>query len=110
LTFVGWCLAVASLHSNTRKTSGAIGRKRQLRSLKEACAVFPSSLRENHFSRTVYHTYIQPAPTQEQAAELLDLPFGTYRRYLKAGVARICELLWTWEISGLAPTPQTEQR
>ena len=57
--------------------------------LKEACTTFPSSPRETHFSRAVYHTYIQPAPTQEQAAELLDLPFGTCRRYLKAGVARV---------------------
>ncbi len=78
--------------------------------LKEACTTFPIAPREIHFSRTVYHTYIQPASTQEQAAELLDLPFGTYRRYLKAGVVHMCALLWTWELSGLVPTTRSEQR
>jgi hypothetical protein len=40
-------------------------------------------------------TYIQPAPTQEIAAELLDLPFSTYRRHLQAGIARVAALLWS---------------
>ena len=32
------------------------------------------------------------------AAELLDLPFSTYRRHLSAGVARVAEILWTRDI------------
>jgi hypothetical protein len=50
--------------------------------------------------RALYHTYLQPAPTQEQAAELLDVPFSTYRRHLKMGVERVAELLWQQEIAG----------
>ncbi|MEZ4510398.1 MAG: ATP-binding protein [Chloroflexota bacterium] len=44
--------------------------------------------------RALYHTYIQPAPTQEKAAELLDLPFSTYRRHLRTGVEQLTGLLW----------------
>lgn len=44
--------------------------------------------------RALSHTYIQPAPTQEKAAELLDLPFSTYRRHLRSGVEQLTGLLW----------------
>ena len=43
-------------------------------------------------------TYIHPAPTQEQAAEMLDIPFSTYRRHLKEGIDHIVEILWQEEI------------
>jgi hypothetical protein len=48
--------------------------------------------------RALYHTYIQPAPTQEVAAELLDLPFSTYRRHLRDGIQRVVRQLWNLEI------------
>jgi hypothetical protein len=63
----------------------------------EACEVLRSSPRDVKLYRAVYHTYISPAPTQEQAAERLDLPFSTYRRHLKEGLARVAEVLWEWE-------------
>jgi hypothetical protein len=44
--------------------------------------------------RALYHTYFQPASTQEQAAELLDVPFSTYRRHLKTGIDTIVQQLW----------------
>ena len=69
--------------------------------LKEAVASLQSSPRDAKLYRALYHTYFQPAPTQEQAAELLDLPFSTFRRHLKAGISRITELLWQQEIGGL---------
>lgn len=49
--------------------------------------------------RAVYHTYVKPAPTQEMAAELLDVPFSSYRRHLKSGVERIVENLWQREVA-----------
>lgn len=49
--------------------------------------------------RAVYHTYFQPAETQEKAAELLDLPFSTYRRHLRAGIDFIAERLWQQEVA-----------
>jgi hypothetical protein len=59
-----------------------------------------SSPKEVRLYKAVYHTYIQPAPTQEVAAELLDLPFSTYRRHLKDGLSRLVDLLWQWELAG----------
>ncbi len=56
------------------------------------------SPREAKFYRSLYHTYFQPAPTQEQAAEILDLPFSSYRRHLKSGISRVTEILWNHEI------------
>ena len=38
--------------------------------------------------------------TQEQAAELLDLPFSTYRRHLKTGMEQLTQMLWQREIGG----------
>jgi len=49
----------------------------------------------------LYHTCLHPAPTQEQAAELLDLPFSTYRRHLKTAIERVNDVLWQREIGGL---------
>jgi hypothetical protein len=59
-----------------------------------------ASPRDLKYYRAVYHTYIQPAPTQAKAAELLDLPMGTFRRHLKSGIERITEMLWQQEVGG----------
>jgi hypothetical protein len=74
--------------------------------LRQAAGTLEASPREAKFYRALYHTYFQPAPTQEQAAELLDVPFSTYRRYLKTGINRIVEILWEQEVVGL----KSEQR
>jgi hypothetical protein len=66
--------------------------------VKQAAESLQSSPRDEKLYRAVYRTYLNPAPTQEQAAELLDLPFSTYRRHLKAGMTRIAEILWQREI------------
>ena len=69
--------------------------------LKEATEQMRESPKENKFYRPFYQTYIQPAATQEQAAELFDVPFSTYRRHLKSGVSRVAEILWQAEVGGL---------
>ncbi len=66
--------------------------------INDTVASLQTSPRDAKLSRALIHTYIQPAPTQEKAAELLDLPFSTYRRHLKAGITRITEILWQQEI------------
>ena len=45
----------------------------------------------------VVATYFSGAPTQEAAARRLGLPFGTYRRHLRAAVARVSDVLWEAE-------------
>ncbi|WP_238178371.1 ATP-binding protein [Calothrix sp. 336/3] len=67
--------------------------------IKQAAESLQSSPKDEKLYRAVYRTYLNPAPTQEQAAELLDLPFSTYRRHLKAGITRITEILWQREIN-----------
>lgn len=69
--------------------------------IKDAADSLQASPRDTKFYRALYHTYLQPAPTQEQAAELLDLPFSTFRRHLKSGVDRVIEILWRQELQGL---------
>lgn len=69
--------------------------------LKDATTALQSTPRDNKFYRALYHTYFQPAPTQEAAAELLDLPFSTYRRHLKSGIDRVAEILWHAELQSI---------
>ena len=73
------------------------------RLIKTAAESLQASPREAKLYRAVYHTYLQPALTQEQAAEILDVPFSTYRRHLKAGIQRLTDILWQQEIGELGP-------
>jgi hypothetical protein len=59
--------------------------------------------RDDKLLRAVERTYLRPAPTQEAAAEVLGLPFSTYRRHLSQGVGRIVAWLWDQEVYGTAP-------
>jgi hypothetical protein len=84
-----------------RAGTGADQKRRiaVLQSLITAAAeTLQSSPRDAKLYRALYHTYFKPAPTQEQAAELLDVPFSTYRRHLKSGILRLTEMLWQQEI------------
>ncbi|NJM05977.1 ATP-binding protein [Candidatus Gracilibacteria bacterium] len=65
--------------------------------LATACRQIEANPREARLYRALYHTYIQPASTQERAAAILDLPFSTFRRHLKAGLGRLSAILWQRE-------------
>jgi len=67
--------------------------------LKDAAQSLASSPREAKLYNVLHRTYFNPAASQELAAEALHLSFSTYRRYLKAGVERLTEILWLKEIS-----------
>ncbi|MBC8102302.1 MAG: ATP-binding protein [Cytophagales bacterium] len=54
--------------------------------------------RHDRAYKALYHTYLRPAPTQERAAEILDLPFSTYRRHLAEGIVLLTDALWQQEI------------
>ncbi|MBI5565221.1 MAG: ATP-binding protein [Chloroflexi bacterium] len=77
-------------------------QKRRIASLQSliiaAAETLQAAPRDAKLYRALYHTYFKPAPTQEQAAELLDVPFSTYRRHLKSGILRLTERLWQQEI------------
>ena len=61
--------------------------------------------RDDKLLRAVERTYVRPAPNQEAAAELLGLPFSTYRRHLSQGVQRVVACLWDHEVYGTTPEP-----
>ena len=54
--------------------------------------------RSGRLERVLDRTYVHPAPTQEAAAEVLDVPFSTYRRHLGRAVEQLTDLLWDVEI------------
>ena len=66
--------------------------------LREAAETLTKNPKDKKLYLAVWHTYLQPAVTQEQAAELLDLPFNTYRYHLAKGTERIAEWLWQREL------------
>jgi hypothetical protein len=52
--------------------------------------------------RAVLHrTYLRPAPTQEAAAQVLDLPLSTYRRHLARALDQLTDRLWAEETGGI---------
>jgi len=65
----------------------------------EAVTALMATPRELKFYRAIWHTYIEPAATQELVAELLGLPLNTYRYHLSQGIARITEWLWQRELN-----------
>ena len=66
--------------------------------IKEAAETLRIHPRDEKLFRALEQTYLHPAPTQEAAAERLDLPFSTYRRHLTGGIQRLIDILWQQEI------------
>lgn len=62
--------------------------------LREATGALKANPNDTKLYRALWHTYFEPAPTQEQAAEILDLPFNTYRYHLARGIERVTDWLW----------------
>jgi hypothetical protein len=84
--------------------AGAAERVTALQAAVRAAAErIQGSSKDEKLYRALYRTYIQPADTQERAAELLDMPFSTYRRHLKMAIERAAETMWRWELQGLDP-------
>ncbi|HWQ11189.1 MAG TPA: hypothetical protein VNL77_00230, partial [Roseiflexaceae bacterium] len=68
--------------------------------LREAAAALRANPRDAKLYRALHRTYFEPALSQEAAAELLSLPFSTYRRHLASGVRRLTDWLWQRELGG----------
>lgn len=88
----------------SRLISDAAGKSPKERSevlkskIKEAAEALRLHPRDEKLFHALDQTYFHPAPNQEAAAELLDLPFSTYRRHLTSGIQRLAETLWQQEI------------
>jgi hypothetical protein len=72
--------------------------------LHEGVELLTASPRTRKLHRALWHTYFAPAPTQEMAAELLDLPFSTYRYQLGKAVKQLGDWLWQQELYGAEST------
>ena len=68
--------------------------------VEEAVSTLRADARDEKLYRVLARTYLRPAPTQELAAEALDLPISTYKRHLKRGVERVTDWLWQRELYG----------
>jgi hypothetical protein len=51
---------------------------------------------------------VRAAPTQEAAAEVLGLPFSTYRRHLGRALEHLTDLLWAVEIGDIRLSAQRQ--
>lgn len=67
--------------------------------LQEAAEALRRSPRHERWYRALHHSYLRPALSQEQAAEAMDVPFSTFRRYLVQGLKELTDFLWRQEIS-----------
>ncbi len=98
------------LHDNpllySRVVTGAVGRDADAPEridalctlLEETAERLSADPRDEKYYRAVHRTYLQPAPTQEKAAEQLSVPFSTFRRHLNRGLDRVTEMLWDEEV------------
>ncbi|GIJ54256.1 AAA family ATPase [Virgisporangium aurantiacum] len=76
----------------------------QLRATIEHAVAQLANLPKGHQLQAVLHrTYLRPAATQEAAAEVLDLPLSTYRRYLAKALDDLTDILWAVEIGEQPP-------
>lgn len=69
--------------------------------LRETVAGLEGHPRRDRAYRALFHTVLHPAPSQEKAAEILDLPFSTYRRHLAEGTDLVVQTLWQQEIGNV---------
>jgi hypothetical protein len=97
----GCALAQSRLVAARDVTAGPTARGAAVQALiREAADALAESPRDRRAYRAVHHTYLQPAGSQQRAADLLNLPMSTFRRHLAAGIRRLTELLWQRELSG----------
>jgi hypothetical protein len=85
-----------------RLRGGEVGLAERASALKSLLRETIQSLeghpRRDRAYRALLHTMLRPAPSQEKAAEILDLPFSTYRRHLGEGIELVVQALWLQEI------------
>lgn len=100
--------ALRELHRPDVLAASPLARSRLMRGqgaslrelIEEAIGTLGEHPRTSRLARAVHCTYVRPAPTQEAAAELLGLPFSTYRGHLTRGIDSIVDLLWERELYG----------
>lgn len=70
------------------------------RTIRAAWAQVVVTPRTERARRALERTYLHGEVSQEAAAEVLGLPFSTYRRQLTMGIGLLVDQLWRWELFG----------
>jgi hypothetical protein len=101
-------LAASPLLGSRLVPAGAESPPAALRAaIVRAVGVIGRRPRGEGLQRVLDRTFVRPAPTQEAAAEVLGLPFSTYRRHLATALDELVELLWAVEIGEASlPAPR----
>lgn len=79
-------------------TAGGPDVARLRATIEDAVSRLGDEPRGEQLRAVLHRTYVRAAPTQEAAAEVLDLPLSTYRRHLAKALDQLADLLWTVEI------------
>jgi hypothetical protein len=66
--------------------------------VRDAASALAGTARGKKAYRAIEATFLDPAESQESAAEKLELPFSTYRRHLGEGITEIVGSLWQQEL------------
>ena len=77
--------------------------ERLRRSIIAAIGLVGAGPRNSSLGRVLDRTYVRAASTQEAAADVLGLPFSTYRRHLALALEKLTDVLWAVEIGELRP-------
>ncbi len=64
----------------------------------EGVALLQQNAKQAKAFKALDRTYLRPAASQEQAAELLGLPYSTFRRHLASALAELTQFLWQKEL------------
>ena len=91
-------MAARSLPGASRRRAGTALGPDLRASLLAGIARLAEEPKGEPLRRVLDRTYLCGTPSQEAAAEVLGLPFSTYRRYLARATARLVDLLWAAEV------------
>jgi len=75
-------------------------------SIQDAVACLGNEPKGDLLRAVLQRTFVRGAPTQEAAAEVLGLPFSTYRRHLARAIEQLTDLLWAVEIGEVRLPPR----
>jgi hypothetical protein len=92
-------LAASSLMGSSLAAGpGGSGTDQLRATIQDAVACLGSEPKGDLLRAVLQCTFVRAAPTQEAAAEVLGLPFSTYRRHLARALEQLTDLLWAVEI------------
>ncbi|MBN8663626.1 MAG: AAA family ATPase [Chitinophagales bacterium] len=66
--------------------------------LADATDKIKNSPKDVKLHRVMFRTFLNPVGSQEAVADYLNIPFSTFRRYLRKAVNMVTETLWALEI------------